>query len=223
MTCLWSKGLEKYAAVCHNLITFRLIAKNQRVDIIKEQEMIAGCRNGEEKYQLLLFRTYADLSLKTAYRYTGSYDDAREIMQVAMIRVFEKLHTFKNQSRLKSWIVRIVINESLDFLRKKRKASWMMNIQYAADVSSDDEWLEPSQFPVNGEEALKALADLPEMYRLIFCMYAIDGLSHAEIGRNLNISEANSRQLLSRARKQLKNGLLEKKTSIGNDRERIYR
>lgn len=176
----------------------------------QEKEILKACIKGDEKAQLQLFRTYGTLALRVAWRYVKNEDDAREVMQESMIKVFENLHRFKGESALSSWITRIVINQAINFLRAKGKGFMQVSITEKLEMDVEDVLVEEPEKVMDAQTAMSLIRQMPEVYQVIFNLYAIDGLSHSQIAQAMNITEANSRQILMRGRKMLKQ-MIEKK------------
>lgn len=150
-------------------------------------------------------------------RYAIDRDHASEIFQEGFIRVFEALHTFKGESSLKTWMSRVFIYTAINYLRKEKRNSELTRLDVIYNQLADDEGEDIAEdgfanesFDHDPEMVLDCMATLPENYRLVLNLFAIDGLSHAQIGQSLGIAESHSRVILTRARKMLV-GILTKK------------
>ena len=142
-----------------------------------------------------------------AFRITNNYVEAEDVLQEAFVRAFRKLDSFKGDSTFGAWLKRIVVNTSINQLRKKRAEfvgleDERLEMQYEAEVERECQW--------DMKEIRKAIADLPEGYRVVFSLYCIEGYDHAEIGSILGISEATSKSQYSRAKKKLRETLKSK-------------
>lgn len=158
--------------------------------------------NGDVKLQHLFFERYANFVLKVAWRYVKNESDAKEVLQLTMIKVFEKLQDFRGEAELKSWIRTIVVRQSLDFLRKAKRIPTAIELEDDYPIYVE----EKIHYEVNGysaEEIIFLLHKLPEMYQLVFNLAIIDELEHKKIATLLNISEINSRSILKRAKTAL--------------------
>lgn len=184
-----------------------------------EHDIVDGCLKQERFYQELLYKTYASKLFGICLRYAPDRDIANDMFQEAFIRVFQKLHQFKFESSLSSWMYRIFVTTSINYLQRKIKKPFEVSIneqiQFAENIEDEDSqynWMEH----VSAEEALKMVQELPEKYRLVINLFAIDKHSHAEISELLNITETSSRSQLSRARKMLSDQLkIKLKQKIG--------
>ncbi|MBS3914068.1 MAG: sigma-70 family RNA polymerase sigma factor [Bacteroidetes bacterium] len=187
------------------------------------EQIIEACRKGDEKAQLHIFREYGNMALRLAWRYVSNEDDAREVMQLSMIKVFEHIKDFKGQSELKTWISRIVINQSLNFLRNQKKFAFHVSLSPAIAEETEDIYVDDEIKPSDILEAFKLLQSLPELHRLVFNLFVMDGMSHQEIGKMLGMTEANSRQVLMRARKMLHRELSNKTMITKDEQQKKYR
>lgn len=131
--------------------------------------------------------------------------EAEDILITSFTKIFERVDQFKGDGSFEGWIRRIVVNESLTFLRRNRSMYLETDIEQAdrePDYTQLDNQLE-------AEDLLKMIQELPPGYRVVFNMYAIDGYSHKEIADHLGISENTSKSQLSRARTYLQKMLAE--------------
>ncbi len=131
--------------------------------------------------------------------------DAEDVLQNSFVMIYSKLHTFRYQSSVGAWIKRIVVNNCINFLKKKR-----LEIEELKEKHTNT-YIEPEE-EVRGDfnvEAVKqALSQLPDGYRVVFTLYMIEGYDHKEIAEILGVSEATSKSQYSRAKKKLKELLL---------------
>ena len=150
-----------------------------------------------------LYKRYAARVFTLCRRYTGSPDEAKDLMQESLIRALEKIHTFKytGKGSLYGWISRIAVNKAINQIRRHRWRTVSLDLHEADSVGEPtDEEMES----IPQEKLLEWISGLPEMRRTVFNLYCIDGYSHKEIGRMLGISEKGSAGVLAKARKQLK-------------------
>lgn len=128
--------------------------------------------------------------------------EAEDMLQNSFVDVFTKLHTFRFQSSVGAWIKRIVVNNCINFLKKKKVYFEELEDRHAlAEPATAD------QEPIQGlsvERVQKAMYELPDGYRVVFSLYMLEGYDHKEIGRILGVSEATSKSQYSRARKKLR-------------------
>ena len=124
---------------------------------------------------------------------------AEEAMQDSFISAFEKLEEFKGEVTFGAWLKKIVINKSLDYLKKDKM---YQNAESAENLQMINE--EP-EFDLSEkiEQVKKAMDSLPENYRIILSLYYLEGYDHEEISEILDMSYANSRTMLNRAKNKL--------------------
>ena len=174
------------------------------------QEIIDACKAGDRRAQFSIYKLYYKAMFNTSLRIVNDTMEAEDVMQVAFLHAFERIHTYTGQGSFGSWLKRIVINKSLDALRKRK----------LEQVSIEDENLEfPDIQEENREEEIEfqvaevklAISELPEEYRLIITLYLLEQYSHEEISEMLHISNNLSRIRLLRAKQRVLKILKEKK------------
>ncbi|MBO6517734.1 MAG: RNA polymerase sigma factor [Bacteroidia bacterium] len=172
-------------------------------DFLKDEALLVReCVANNRLACKTLYEKYHPKLLAVSMRYIHNLDDAEDLMQESFITIFEKLGAFKSNSRLSTWLTRIVINNSLQFLRKKHPTLLSYEDDWREPVEEDIAEEEIEQFSAN--EVLAAIGHLPTELRVVLCLFSIDGYSHKEVSKSLGITENNSRSRLSRARKQLR-------------------
>jgi RNA polymerase sigma factor (sigma-70 family) len=169
-----------------------------------DSTLVKECIKGNAKAQRLLFDKFSQKMLGVCLRYTKSQDEAEDALQEGFVKAFSKLNDFSNQGSLEGWIRRIMVNTSLDAIRK--------NTKFIKDVPLDsvDYQIGNNDFIVEGlnaEDLMKLINSMPEGYKVIFNMFAIEGYSHQEISTTLGISESTSKSQYMRAKGYLRNRL----------------
>lgn len=167
-----------------------------------EEKLIKQCTKGDRRAQRELFDRFSSQMLSVGMRYLRSQEDAEEVLSNTFIKVFKKIDQFKGDGPLGGWIRKIMVNESLNFLRYKRNLFVEVEEENHASFSH-----QKLQEAINAEHLLRMIAELPLGYRTVFNLYAIEGYNHREIGEMLGISENTSKSQLSKARKQLQQKL----------------
>src|SRR5690606_20900408 len=146
--------------------------------------------------------------MSIALRYSSSREEACEIVNDSFMKVFDKLGQYSEENTFKGWFRRILINTSIDYYRKNVKHYADMEIEKAEHKICNPSVVDE----LSKEDILDLLWDLPEIMRIIFNMYEIEGYSHQEIGENLNIPSSTSRTYLARAKQKLR----DKITALNN-------
>jgi len=174
------------------------------------EDLIRGCRKGDPKAQRELYNRLSRRMLGICVRYVSSRQEAEDVMITGFMKVFDRIGQFKGEGSFEGWIMKIMVNESLSYLRKNKTMWAEVDIENAA-VKQDTLWAESH---LNSVDLLRLVEDLPTGYRTVFNLYAIEGFSHKEIGDMLGINESTSKSQLSRARTllQTKIAVLERNT-----------
>lgn len=176
-----------------------------------EAEILQGCRDGNRKHQQMLYEQMYSKMMVVCLRYAKNEDDALDAFQDAFIKVFNKLDQFDGEGSLEAWIKRIMVNTSIDHLRKQKKHQNIISInEEITGYLIDDEIEEDLLDKVNFNDLLGAIHELSPGYRSVFNMYVVDGFSHQEISEKLGISIGTSKSNLSKAKGNLKNILINK-------------
>ncbi len=169
-----------------------------------ERELIARARAGEPAAERALYEAHVDRVYRLAYRLAGDDDLARDFTQEAFIRAFERLHTFRGDSQLSTWLHAIATSVALNGLRKaKRFRQRETDLDDADNVAGGARLAEPDL-----KRRLHAAIDaLPPGYRMVFLMHDVEGYTHEEIGATLGVETGTSKAQLSRARAKLREAL----------------
>ncbi len=163
-----------------------------------ERQLSERCARGEKPACRELYDSYAGRLLALSTRYVGSVDSAEDILQDSFIKVFSSIGNFRYQGEgsLYAWIRRIVINRSLDWLRIQKK-----NVTVPIEEARTSSEIEEKDVGIIPEDVLaRMVEELPDGYRTVFNLFAIDGFSHKEIGKMLGIKEKTSSSQYFRAR-----------------------
>ncbi len=165
---------------------------------MNEVSLIQECKKGNRKAQETFYNQFAPRMMGVCIRYSPDRDSANDLMQEGFIKVFYNLKEFKGTGSLEGWMRKIFINCALE---KIRKSKFTLQIQ---EIPSDCEDSFPSAVEeLTATEMLQLIQQLPEGYRIIFNLFAIEGFTHKEISEMLNISEGTSRSQYTRARQAL--------------------
>ena len=171
----------------------------------REHELIEGCRRQNRQAQQALYELYSGKMYALCCRYVKDKMEAEDVLVVAFTKIFERIHQYKGDGSFEGWIRRVMVNESLGFLRKNKN----MYVETDIEAAEHEPNYEQLDSVLEAEDLMKLIEGLPTGYRVVFNLYAIDGYSHQEIGEQLGISENTSKSQLSRARVLLQKRLLE--------------
>jgi RNA polymerase sigma factor (sigma-70 family) len=191
------------------------ILKNQPLSALTdEKSLIEGCLKGYESYQFELYKRYAGKMMVVCKRYAGSKQEAEDFLQEAFIRIYDKLNTYQFSGSLEGWIRRVVVHTALNKIRSRKRYD-----DLSEDLPIVDDNAVDAVSDLGEKDLMLMIAALPDGYRTVFNMYAIDGYDHAEIADALGISEGTSRSQLAKARASLRLALEQQKKKLT---ERAY-
>jgi RNA polymerase sigma factor, sigma-70 family len=175
------------------------------VDRNLHQHLIDRCRQGDTSALEEIYRLYSKAMYNISLRILGTAADAEDATQEAFIKAFQKIETFVENSSFGAWLKSIVINTSLDMLRKRNRGPLLSEevLAFQADEDPREEVEREAEIALNYEKVIKAISNLPEGYKLVINLYLVEGLDHGEVGEILGISESTSRSQLARAKKRL--------------------
>ncbi|MCV9386417.1 RNA polymerase sigma factor [Reichenbachiella ulvae] len=164
-----------------------------------EKDLVILCKKRDQKGQRSLFDQESRIMLTVCKRYVGDNYTAEELMLIGFMKVFDKIDQFKLDGSLQGWIRRIMVNTCLEWIRKNKALYKEVDIEDAAHELDHD----CAESSLESDDLMKMVLDLPQGYRTVFNMYAIEGFNHQEIAEALGISVNTSKSQLSRARKLL--------------------
>lgn len=166
------------------------------------REIVEGCLAGNRLAQRELYQLYSRAMYNICLRMLNSEVDAEDLLQNSFVDVFTKLHYFRFDSSIGAWIKRIVINNCINYLKKKRlQIVEMGERDVAAVVEEEVDW---QGVELSVAKVQEGILQLPEGYRVVLSLYLLEGYDHKEIGEILNISPSTSKSQYSRAKKKLK-------------------
>ena len=170
-------------------------------------QLLNACKQQNEKAQLEIYNRYCHAMYNTACRIVNNSDDAEDVMQEAFIKAFSKLHSFKANSTFGAWLKRITINESLSWLRKNNKYETDSIDDYPNKIVEEDT-IDIHDSSETVQEILQAISSLKDNYRVAITLHLIEGYDYEEMMQIMQVSYANIRIIVSRAKKKLKEELL---------------
>ncbi len=162
-----------------------------------EQELIELCRQGDRTAQKAVYDRLAPKMFPLCLRYVTQRTVAEDMLQDGFVTLFGKIDTYKGDGSFEGWARKIFVNTCLMYLRKKDALKVSDDIETARHVSSG---YSDQISNVGYKELMKLITSMPNGFRTVFNMYVIEGFSHREIAKMLDITEVTSRTQLSRAR-----------------------
>ena len=170
-----------------------------------QAHLIEKCKNNDSRAQMQLYDQYCKAMFNTAYNFIKDDDIAKDVMQEAFIKAFKKIESFSGEATFGAWLKRIVVNQSLDYIKKQKIQTVELNdnIVYMAD----EEPLEVDA-EIKLSAIYKCIEELPQKCKNVVKLYLIEGYDHQEVAQILEISEVASRSQLSRGKSKLKELLI---------------
>ena len=165
--------------------------------------LVQEASNGDSNAMDTLYSLYSRAMLNTAFRIVNTVEDAEDILQESFVKAFSNLHKFENRSSFGAWLKRIVVNKSIDLLKKKER------LRFQSLTDKEEFIMEAFILPNDDDnndkvkEVNEALLLLPDGYRTVLSLYLLEGFDHNEISQILKINVSTSISQLSRAKKKL--------------------
>ena len=169
-----------------------------------ETQLIQRAANKNRDAQHVLYELHAPKMLSVCRYYIKDVQQAEEVLLNGFFKVFKYLKTFKNEGSFEGWVRRIMVRESISYLRQKKTIEFATEDDYLEHDSSNN-----INSNIEVAEIQQLIDSLPEGYRMVFVMYAIEGYKHQEIAELLKISEGTSKSQLFKARQMLQKKLQE--------------
>ncbi len=164
-------------------------------------ELVERCRKNDQKAQMELYDSYCQAMFTTAFNFVKDDALAQDLMHEAFLKAFKKIDLFTGEASFGAWLKRIVINQCLDWMKKKRieTVEWDDNVREKPEEATWD--LENG---ISMDDILKCIEELPQKCRNVVKLYLLEGYDHQEVAQILEISEVASRSQLSRGKNRLK-------------------
>ena len=167
------------------------------------QDLLDGCKTGDQKAQFQIYKLYYKAMYNTSLRIVNDTMEAEDIMQESFLSAFEKIDTYSGTVSFGAWLKKIVINRSLDALSRRKAIFEDIESHIGIRDDSSEDQLRQEDVDFRVEEVKEAIERLPDGYRIILSLYLLEGYDHDEIGEILGISSSTSRSQLSRAKQKL--------------------
>ncbi len=165
------------------------------------EQLIAACKSEDRRAQQALYDRYSPIFFGVCKRYVKNREDAEDVLVEAFYKILTNIDSFKGQGSFEGWMRRIVINESLMFLRKQH--NFNLTVEINPQIDGDIDPVSPVD-ELQAQDILNLLDGLPTGYRTVFNLYAVEGFKHREIADMLGISINTSKSQLILAKKRLK-------------------
>ncbi len=163
------------------------------------QDVIDRCREGDIKAQFELYKLYYKPMYNICLRLVGNEVEAEDVMQEAFLKAFTKIDTYEGKVSFGSWLKKIVINRSLDELKKRKVKFVELN-----EKIPDEEAISINVSEIHLDKLKNAIQRLPDGYRVVLSLYLLEGYDHEEIAQILGITNVSSRSQFLRAKLKLR-------------------
>jgi RNA polymerase sigma factor (sigma-70 family) len=174
------------------------------------QEYIDKCRKGDRNAQFEIYRLYYKSMYNSSLRIVKDAREAEDIMQESFLSAFVKINTYSGKVSFGAWLKKIVINNSLDALKKKKILTQELNEDIPEAVLKDEEH-EEDFANIRIEDIRDTIFNLPDGYRVVLSLHLLEGYDHEEIAEILGIRSSTSRSQFIRAKQKLLQILKKKK------------
>jgi len=182
-------------------------------------DLIARCQKGDQRAQMEVYERYYRAMYNTSVRIVKDTAEAEDIMQEAFLKAFSKINTLQEVSTFGAWLKRIVVNLSINSFNHKVKLNEVTYNDELKNEADESEGiiLENDSKDEKVKKILRTLNSLKENYRVALTLHLIEGYDYEEIGKILNLSYANCRTTISRAKESLRKKLLKDETGMMPD------
>lgn len=184
-----------------------------------DQEIVRGINNQDEQAFKALVDNYQEMVINVCNSFVHNKEDAMDIAQEVFIKVLDSIHTFRGKSKLSTWLYRIAVNKSLNFIRDRRKKSIFNSLDLLFDKDNGDQVSQIGDASSNSQEVMeynekkealhKAIQQLPKKQKIALTLNKFEELPYKEIAEVMNISVTETGVLINRAKKQIQKKLIQ--------------
>jgi len=173
------------------------------VKLMNEVELTERCQAEDNEARREFYEQYAGQMFGICFRYSGDRDTAQDLLHDGFIKAYSSFNkfTYRGEGSLRAWLSRLMVNVSLDYLRKNEANRQALTLDQIPETMEEPQEEDISVIP--HQVLMKFIAELPEGYRTVFNLYAIEKMSHKEIAEKLGINERTSSSQFFRAKKLL--------------------
>ncbi len=177
--------------------------------MLSEDQIIKECIKKNRQAQKILYEKYASVMLGICMRYAANRADAEDILQDGFLKIFLNIRDYAERGSFEGWMKRIMINTAITYYHKNLKYNQQLDIDDVNESKIQPVEYETTEYTI--EELQKVITELPDGYRMVFNMFAIEGYKHKDIAELLKIDVNTSKSQFSRARKLMQKKLMELK------------
>ena len=175
-------------------------------------QLVERIRQKDQRAMSQLYQMYVEELSSVCYRYVPNTDDAKDVLQNSFVKIFTSIPTleYRGEEQFKGWIVKIVANEALTFLRNKKKLLFVEQNETADEIDENSAELDTER--ITPDELHQIISELPDGYRTVLNLYVFEDYSHRQIAELLGIQESTSASQLHYAKQWLARKIKELKT-----------
>ncbi len=173
--------------------------------MLSEEQLIERCIQKDRKAQKVLFERYSGLLLGVSMRYAKDRPEAEDILQEALLKIYAHIAEYSHRGSFTGWMKAVVVNTAITYYHRQKKHAWHLDIAEVNETEVEGIELESCSF--TRDELLSVIRSLPEGYRLVFNLFAVEGYKHREIAEMLGIDVNTSKSQYSRARRWIRERL----------------
>lgn len=170
---------------------------------LEDIQLAQACENGNKRAQAQLYETYGKQMMAVCIRYARDHDEAQDLFQDGFVKVFRKIGMYDGKGPLGAWIRRTIANNALDYLRKHTREVQQAEFYKEEYKYQQDDMINPfdeeEEMP-DRDRLMELIATMPQGYRTVFSMYAVEEYSHREIAEQLGITESTSKTQYRKAK-----------------------
>ena len=182
------------------------------MSIFLDKKLVEKCKRGNKKALETLYKTTADFLLGICMRYAQNKQDAEDIFQEGFIKILHNLNNLKENDKIVPWMIRIMANTAINYLKAQQRLGeneFNDNTDFnTEELKEDNDDLLLDMITV--DELYELIGQLPQGYKTVINLYAIENYSHKEIANMLGISESTSKTQYQKAKAKLKKMIMEK-------------
>jgi len=167
--------------------------------------LLQACLEGKQSAQLKIYNQYYKAMFNTAFRIVKDSAEAEDVMQESFLNAFTKLHTFKGDVTFGAWLKKIVVNNSIYHYRKQQKKQEVAldDIMYKVE-DNDEVVMDHGIAELKAQKVLETMKQLKDNYRVSLTLHLVEGYDYEEVSEIMDISYANCRTMISRAKESLR-------------------
>jgi RNA polymerase sigma-70 factor (ECF subfamily) len=169
---------------------------------LPHMDLVEKCKQGDPRSYRQLYDLYSKAMFNTSYRILNHVAEAEDVLQESFIDAFRNIHSFENRSSFGSWLKQIVVNKSINVIRK-RKTDLVDIEKTTVHELPEEETIDEKNIHLKISAVRKAIADMPDGYRSVLTLYLFEGYDHEEIAQILQVKESTARTQYVRAKQKL--------------------